>query len=151
LILSIVILASCSPQRRLARLLEQHPIPADTVVEIHTVYEPDTIPIYIPGDTVVKEVEIETPVDLPDTSIYVETDYARADAGLLDNFLWLELKQTDTVVEIVVDSVIVTVYEDKVITKTLVVDDTKPFYKSGFFILAGLIILALLFFFLLRR
>jgi len=151
LLLVIILLCGCSPQRRLANLLERFPIPADTVIQIHTVYESDTIEVLIPGDSVFKEVEIEVPIDLPDTTIYSETAFAQAMAGLLSNNLWLLLVQKDTIIPIKVDSVFVTVYEDREITKTVVVDNTKPFYKSGFFILAGIIVLGLLFFFLFRR
>lgn len=151
LILVVVTLASCSPQRRLARLIERYPIPADTVVEIHTEYQSDTIEVQLPGDTVEVQVELEVPIDLPDTTIYAETDFALASAGLLLNALWLNLIHKDVIVPVEVDSVIVTVYEDRIITKTVTVDESKPFYKSGFFILAGLFIIALLFYFLLRR
>ena len=147
----MVILVSCSPQRRLARLLTRYPIPADTVVQTHTVYEPDSIPVYIPGDTVVNEVLIETTVDLPDTTISAETDYARAEAGLLDNILWLELIQTDTVVEIVVDSVKVTEYVDRIVTKTVVGSAPSDFWKHGFLVLMGLLIVAVILRYLLKR
>ena len=152
LLLSIVILAGCSVERRLARLHERYPIKPDTIVETHTVYETDTIQVQLPGDTVETEVKLEVPIDLPDTTIYAETDFAEASAGLFSNVLWLNLKHKDVAVPVEMDSVIVTVYQDRVINKPYpVIEKVGTFWRAGFLVLAGLVLISLILIFAFRR
>jgi len=157
-ILIVLLLASCSPSKRLARLLEKYPQPerVDTVYTPgKTVYIDTTIYVQIPGETDTVEVLVDVPIDLPDTTIYASTLLANAKASLYNNILRLKLEQREKVLEFLLDSTIREHSDTLIVTKENVVTVTeyrdKPFYKSGFFILAGLIIIALLFYFLLKR
>ena len=158
-LMTLVILASCSPQRRLARLLERHPQPEkiDTLyLPGETIYKDTTVFKYLPGETVTVNVPFDVPIDIPDTVIIAETSFATALAYLDDNHLGLDLIQNDTVFQWKLDSAIRENTPDtlKITNETIVTVEklvNKPFYRSGFFILAGLIIIALLFYFLLRR
>jgi hypothetical protein len=150
----VVILAGCSPQRRLARIFDRHPdlMAVDTVIHDTIIYRDTTIYVLLPGDTVEVEVALEVPVDLPDTTIATSTDYSRAEAGLQDNVLWLTLVQTDTIVEIVLDSVLVEKEVEKVVTQTVTVETgISLFWRHGFLVLGGLILVGLILFFLLRK
>lgn len=160
LISVVILLCGCSPQRRLARLLERFPPPtaSDTIHVDSTIYRDSLVYIYILGDTVEKRVEIDVPVDLPDTVLEAETNWARAEAGLVSNELYLELIQKDTVVVEILDSVIVYHYDTITNTNTTYFRiPTEPhsfkFYRSGFFIFLGLILVGmiLLFLFLFRK
>jgi hypothetical protein len=158
-LLSIVILAGCSPTKRLARLLERHPVPEkiDTVFTPgETVYKDTTVYKYLPGETAVESLYIDVPVSIPDTVLVAHTSAAGAIAWLQNNQLGLRLIQYDKVFEFMLDSAIrentpdtIRITNEKIVTVEKMVN--KPFYRSGFFILAGLIIIALLFYFLLRR
>lgn len=158
LLLTIVAMASCSPQRRLARLLDKYPQPEriDTVyIPGETIYKDTTIYRTLPGETDTVEVYVDVPIDLPDTSILAETELALAQAFLENNILRLELQQKEAKLRLKLDNAIresrdtLKITEEKVVTVTEYKE--KPFYKNGFFILSGLIVVALLFYFLLRR
>lgn len=150
-----VILAGCSPQKRLARLLERYPIPIDTIrVDTMTIYRDSAVRIYLPGDTAWKAVFIELPKPVypMDTAISVETDYARAEAGVVVDSLWLRLEQTDTLVVYTLDSVIVEKEVEKEIIKTVTVKEKpNPFWRNGFLILAVLFVLALVLLIVFRK
>lgn len=158
LILTIAILASCSPQRRLARLLERYPVPEkiDTVYAPgQTIYRDTTVFKYLPGQVAVESLYIDVPVPIPDTFITASTATADAIAYLQDNELGLQLIQYDTVIRWKIDSALVTQRDTVVITRDKIVTVeklvTKPFYRNGFFILAGLILIVLVLFFVLRK
>ena len=156
--LAVVILVSCSPQKRLARLLDRHPLPEihDTVYWDTTIYRDTIVFKPIPGDTVWNDIYIPIEIDLPNTSLKTRTTLAEASAGLLDNTLWLELVQYDTIFLFKLDSAIqersdtVRVYTEKTVTK-YVKEKPAPFWRNGFLVLAGLILLSLVLFFLLRK
>lgn len=157
-ILTLVILASCSPTKRLARLLERHPQPEkrDTLyIPGETIYRDTTVYKYLPGEVSVESTYIDVPISIPDTFIEASTSAADAIAYLQDNVLGLQLIQFDTVIQWKIDSALVyhtdtiKVNVEKIVTVEKMVN--KPFYKNGFFILAGLISIALLFYFLLKR
>lgn len=152
-----MILASCSSTKRLARLLERHPLPErhDTVyIPGETIYIDTTVYRYLPGDTVEKKVYVDVPYDIPDTSIVAFTELASARAFLRDNQLGLWLAQYDTVFQWKLDSAI-RINKDTVmvIQETTVPEyiKTGTFWRSGFLVLAGLIIIFAVLFFLLRR
>jgi len=159
LFLTIVILASCSPQRRLARLLERYPLPekVDTLyLPGEKVYKDTTIYRDIPGETVEVAVLVDVPINIPDTSLFAVTDLAEATAYLRDNVLGLELKQLDRIYEFKLDSAIrentpdtVYIISEKVVTVEKLV--TKPFYKNGFFILVSLILVGMILSLLFRK
>jgi len=156
-ILAMMILASCSPQRRLARLLERYPLPEkiDTLyLPGETIYKDTTIYTEIPGETVTVELYVDVPVSIPDTSILAETELAVAKAYLKDNTLGLELKQLNQIYQFKLDSAIRMHSDTIVIEKETTVKEyikPNPFWKNGFYILAGLIVVVLFLFFLLRR
>lgn len=156
-ILAIIILASCSPQKRLARLIEKYPIPEtiDTLYLPGPIFFKDTIITkYLPGETDTVEILITVPIDLPDTSIHAATTLARATAYLDDNRLGLNLVQLDSLFQWKLDSAIQEHLDTVRIIKKIpypVIEKAKPFYKNGFFILAGLVVLILLLFFIFRK
>jgi len=156
LFLAIVILAGCSPTRRLARLLDRFPLPADTLIEYRDtiIYRDSIIFEQIPGDTVWRDTIIPVEVDIPDTELKTASTYSEATAWILDNRLGLELIQYDTILQFILDSVKVhqidTVYVE-VIKDIPTSVNPNPFYKNGFFVLVGLIVLTLFLFFLIGR
>jgi hypothetical protein len=157
LFLAIVILAGCSPTRRLARLLERYPIPEkiDTLYTPgKTIYRDTTVYKYLPGEVSVESLYIDIPISIPDTFIEAHTSTADAIAYLQDNVLGLQIIQYDTVIKWKIDSALVYHRDTVVITKDIpypVIEKAKPFYKNGFFILAGLILVSLVLFFVFRR
>lgn len=160
LLLAIAILASCSPAKRLARLLEKYPQP----VEIDTVYTPGktiykdtTVFKFFPGEVSVESVYIDVPVAIPDTFIEAHTSTADAIAWIQNNELGLQLIQYDTLIQWKIDSAIRihsdTIYIEKEQIVTVTEYKDRSFYKSGFFIFGGLVLvmLLLLFWFLKRK
>lgn len=118
----IALLASCSPTKRLARLLERYPIPAtvDTVLTPGaTIYKDTTVYKYLPGETVVENVYIDVPIAIPDTFVEAKTSTAKAIAWVQDNNLGLQLIQYDTVIQWKIDSALVTHTDTMIITKDI--------------------------------
>ncbi|KKK86500.1 hypothetical protein LCGC14_2762630 [marine sediment metagenome] len=151
-----VILVSCSPQRRLARLLERFPLDTTSVVEYRdtTLYRDTTIYERILGDTIRRDIYIPIEIDLPDTSLKLMSTLAEASAGIRSNTLWLELIQYDTVFQFILDSALVENIDTVFVTNNIpypVVKKANPFYKNGFFILAGLILISLILLFVVRK
>ena len=139
-ILIVLILASCSPQKRLGRLLER--FPPDTLVRIEhrdtTIYKDSTVYLEIPG----KDSVVEVPLSY--NEVFAHTDYAWARAYIEDTTLGLELHQKDTLIKFVLDSVIVNHHDTTFIKQTVLVDKPippKPFWKIGFLITGILLIL----------
>jgi len=156
LLLLAVSLVGCSPQKRLARLLERYPIQpiVDTFYKVGPIIYRDTVVFrYIPGETVTQSVYIDVPVDIPDTFMEVESSMATALAWLQSNELGLELHQKDSVFQFKLDSAIRVNRDTIIITNDIpypVIEKAKPFYKNGFFIVAAIMLLMLLFLFLFR-
>lgn len=173
----VILLCGCSPQRRLARLIERFPLDTTRTVEI--VYRDTTIEVPIPGDTAYIETEIPVPyLDVDSISkllglnadqktiiddlnkqltssfdvapIYNETDLAKSKAWIEDGVLKSELYQKDSILNIKLDSAIM---ENKTTDRIPypVIVKAKPFYRNGFFILAGLILIGMILLFLFRK
>jgi hypothetical protein len=149
--LTLAILASCSPQRRLARLLERHPLPVqtDTVyLPGETIYLDTTIVRYLPGETNTVEVPVHVVASAKDTTIIAETTLATALMYRKNNKVTLQVIQKDTVLRFMLDSAIRMHSDTLIITKEQVVtkevDVTKPFWKIGFLILGGLIVIGMI-------
>jgi len=145
-----LILASCSPQRRLARLLERHPLPEthDTLyLPGETIYKDTTITRYLPGETVVFDLLVDVPIDIPDTFLIAETTLATALAHLKDNRLGLELIQKDSVFKFLLEKAIrenrdtVRIETVKEVPKLI---PPNPFWKNGFWVVGGLLVLMIL-------
>jgi hypothetical protein len=158
LLLAIAILASCSPTKRLARLLEKYPQPEkiDTVYTPgKTVYKDTTVFKFFPGETSVEHVYVDVPVALPDTFIEAHTSTADAIAWLQNNELGLQLIQYDTLIQWKIDSAIrihsdtILIEKEKIVTVTEYKD--RPFYKNSFFILGGIILISLILLFAFRK
>ena len=154
----VVVLAGCSPQRRLARLLERYPIQetSDTVYNTIIAYRDTVIFELIPGDTVCRDTIIPIQVDLPYTELKTRSTFAEATAWVLNNKLGLELIQYDTLFAFKLDSALVTNIDTVVITQVVpypVVEKANPFWKNGFWVLAGvvLVIILLMLWFLSRK
>ena len=115
--LAILILCSgCTTERKVVKYVEKHPeildnwTTTDTVTEVKTdtVYQDTTVEIYLPGDTVVKEVILEFPCPeakkfTSDTAI-ADTQLAHAEAWVKNNKLYLNLIQPDTTLQFRLDS-----------------------------------------------
>ena len=150
LFLAIVILAGCSPTRRLARLLERYPMPEkiDTLYTPgKTIYRDTTVYKYLPGEVSVESTHIDVPISIPDTFIEAHTSTADAIAYLQDNVLGLQIIQYDTVIQWKIDSALVYHRDTVVITKDIpypVIEKAKPFYKNGFWVVGGLLVLMIL-------
>jgi hypothetical protein len=151
-----VILAGCSPQKRLARLLERYPIrpTVDTFYKVGpTIYRDTVVFRYVPGETVTQSIYIDVPVDIPDTFMEVESSMATALAWLQSNELGLELHQKDSVFEFKLDSALQVNKDTVEVIRDMpypVIEKAKPFYKIGFYILGGIVVLMLFFLFLFR-
>jgi len=152
LVCLLVILAGCSPQKRLARLLEKHPLPVDTIVVDSTVYHDSIVYINIPGEIDSVMVYIPELVEVPDTSLKTTTAFAEATAGITSGDLWLKLVQTDTLIVYELDSVIVEKEVIKTITTTVPeYIKPNPFWKHGFLVLVGLFLIVVCLFFVFRK
>lgn len=142
LCICVICIVGCSAEKRLTRLLEKHPSLTNVEYEETIVYKDTIVYEYLPGDTVLTEVQIEVPIVIPDTSIIAKTEFAKAEAGLRSNNLWLELIQTDTLFVYELDSVLVTKTDTiKVIIQKTEQIPAKPFYRNGFWILAVIVLL----------
>ena len=156
ILLSVVILlCGCSPQRRLAHLLERYPLSADTVIEYRDtiIYSDTTLYDTILGEIILDTVIIPTEVDLPFTELSMGTSLASAHAWVLNNQLGLELIQYDTVFAWKLDSAlrqdIDTIYM-QVVKEVPVIEKVGTFWKHGFLVLVGLFLISLILFFLLK-
>lgn len=154
----VISMVGCSCPKRLTRLMERCPPP----VEVDTVYSTlilyrDTI-IYreIPGQTIRDTVKVPVEVELPEMSLKSASTLAEATAWIKDFELGLELIQYDSILEFKLDSAIrvstdtITFTETETVVKT-VTEPPNPFYRNGFWVLAGLIVLSLILFFLLWK
>jgi len=152
----ILILVGCSPQKRLARLLERHPLSTDTVVIVKdtTIWRDTTVFRLIPGDTIYKDTVIAYEIDIPYTELITRSTLAEATAWIFNNSLGLELIQYDSLFEFKLDSAI-RVDKDSVYVEIVreIPVEIKPnlFWKHGFLVLAGLILIGLILLFLLKR
>ena len=156
LILTIAILASCSPQRRLARLLDRFPLDSTIKIEYRDtiIYKDTTLYKYLPGEADTVELYVDVPISLPDTVLLTRTSLAEATAYLQDNILGLRLVQFDSLFQWKLDSALRHDIDTLIIVKTIpfpVIEKAKPFYKNGFFILAGLILLGFVLFLVIRK
>ncbi len=153
-IIILLIASGCSVEKRLARLLEKHPQPP--VIEYipgDTIFLPDSIPVFIPGDTVIDSALIDVPVDIPDTSITIETPSATFTASIKDNTLYAEVNQPDSTYIVPVDSVI-QIHTDTIRETIIVIKEVTVKPKIFPFILSAAIIefllLIILFFLLIK-
>jgi hypothetical protein len=160
-----IILVSCSPQRRLIRLLEKNP----ELQVYDTVYMPgiikyrDTVvKVKIPGDTVYKESVEYIYEPWTDTGVWIdpvsppflnippvvnEVELAYSKAWVDQNILKSLLIQKDSILKFKLDSVRRVSKDTLRITNTIkyqVPTDPNPFWRNGFFVLAGLILISLI-------
>jgi len=151
-----VILASCSPQKRLARLLDRFPLQQDTLIQYqyNTVIRDTTITVEIPGDIIYRDTLIPFIVDLPYMELQTRSTLAEARAWVWANELGLELVQFDTLFSIKLDSAlrhdIDTIFMEVVREVPTLVKE-KSFWMHGFLTLAGLILIGMILWFLLKK
>jgi hypothetical protein len=157
-VIIVILLCGCSPQRRLARLLERFPPDTSSNIEYrtHTVYRDTGITRYLPGEIVTDSFPVRIPFNLPipDTSITLSTSLATSTAWLEDNVLGVSLQQYDSLFQFLLDSAIRENRDTIIITKTIpypVIEKVGQFWKHGFIVLAVLIVVGLVLFFLLKR
>ena len=140
-ILILVLLTGCVTQRR---CLKKFPpiVSIDTVIKDTTIYRDTTVYVYLPGDTVYRDTVIEVPVGLYVPPVTAETELARARVWIQAQRLRLELVQKDSLLQFKIDSAVRANSRVEYITKTETTQlPPKPFFKRGFFILAGVIFL----------
>jgi hypothetical protein len=151
-----VVLASCSPQKRLARLLEQYPLKTDTVVKYKdtTIFRDALVIKHIPGETIYRDTLIPFKVDLPYMELKTTSMFADARAWIWENRLGLEIIQHDTFFQFKLDSALRQDI-DSIFVETVreipVIEKANPFWKHGFLVLAGLLLLAMTLFFVFRK
>jgi hypothetical protein len=117
-------------------------ISIDTVVQDTTIYRDTTFYAYLPGDTVYRDTVIEVPVELYVPPVKAETELARARAWIQNQKLQLLLIQKDSTLKFKIDSAVSANSRVEYITRTETTQlPPKPFYKRGFFILAGVLFL----------
>jgi len=158
LLLAIAIMASCSPQRRLARLLDRFPLDSITKIEYRdtTIYKDTTIYEYLPGETETVEVLVDVPYAIPDTLLLARTSLAQATASLQDNVLGLDLVQFDSLFQWKLDSALRHDIDTMIVIKTIpfpVIEKIppKPFWRIGFLVLSGLVLIAMILLFRVRK
>lgn len=159
LILSIVILAGCSPTKRLARLLERYPMEptVDTVYRDTTIYRDTVVTKYLPGESVVNNVYVEVPGTLPDTVIWAETSLAYAAAHLESNHLGLELIQYDSVFKWKLDSALVQNIDTVIITRDVpypIIEKAKgvkTFWRSAAIVLGVIVLIGMILLLVVRK
>jgi hypothetical protein len=154
--LTMIVLVGCSCPTRLSRLMERCPPPttSDTIYNTVLVYRDTTIYRTIPGDTIRDSIVIPVEVELPEISLKQRSTLAEATAWIRSQQLGLELIQYDSIFEFKLDSAIwesrdtITIVTIKSIPKYI---KPKPFWKHGFLVLAGLVLITLVLFFTIRR
>ena len=140
----LLLMTSCATQRR---CLKKFPpvVRIDTVVQDTTIYRDTTVYRYLPGDTITKDSIIEVPVELYVPPVTAETSLARAEAWIQNRRLQLLLIQKDSLLQFKIDSAVSANSRVEYITETKTHQlPPKPFYKRGFFVLAGLALLFLI-------
>lgn len=155
-LVSLVILVSCSPQKRLARLLDKYPLDTETVVQYRdtTIYRDTIIFVQIPGDTIIDSILIPVEVDVPYMELKRAVTYAEATAWIQNNRLGLRIIQYDTLFRFKLDSAIRMNIDTMFVQETITVPEyikQNSFWKHGFLVLAGLILIGLILLFLLKR
>ena len=158
LISVVILLCGCSPQKRLARLLERFPIDTTTIIEYRdtVIYRDTLVTRYLPGEIVIDSVMVRIPVEvpIPDTSVTLHTSLATSIAWLEDNVMGMRLIQYDTLFQFLLDSAIRENSDTITITNNIpypVIEKTGLFWKYGFITLAGLILILAVLWFLLRK
>jgi len=148
ILLIILVLNSCTTQKR---CLQKFPpiVGVDTIIYTTTVYRDTVILRYLPGDTVFSHSIEKVPVRAAIRPVEAETSLAYARAWISEKRLRLMLIQKDSVFRFKLDSAIRANERIEYITEIKTHQlPPKPFYKRGFFILAGVL---LLFFILIVR
>jgi len=129
----------CTSQKR---CLKKFPSP-EPVTNTIIAYRDTTLYDTIPGKIITDYVKIEVEVPLPDTTLFLETDYAKAQAGLSSNHLWLDLIQKKSIIEIQLDSVLIYQIDTITIQQPVLIEvptQTKwqSFVGVGFWVFVGL-------------
>ena len=165
ILLITLLVAGCSPQKRLGRLLLKYPIPPEITYTPGPIeYRDTTIYRDVPGETIIKVLDLDdllASIDCPEMPeiepIHAETELASVDVWVDEGKLKMRLIQNDKLFQFYLDSAIResrdTVWMDRVIpveVKVKVVPKSHLFYKYGFFITLGilLIVIALMLVFL---
>ena len=133
-LLTVVLIASCSPARRMGRLVEKHPELLtenvdtffDVKVDSFTEYKDTTIYLRyrMPADTVIDSIPYPVYVGsdglVNSDSLFLETDLAKAYAVVVNSILKGELVQKDTVLalEFLLEDAMttITIQRDSIIT-----------------------------------
>lgn len=156
-----LILFGCATEKRCA---QKYPVEPETIIIVKdtTIYKDTTLFVKIEGDTVyVEKPWVDTtiwiderpkPIDIAPISAYVPLAYSKA--WVEANILKMRLIQRDSILKFKIDSAIrmhsdTTIVEITVPEKIFIKE--KTFWKHGFLVLAGLIIVLALLYFIFKR
>ena len=147
----MIAVASCSPQRRLARLIDHYPdlMPRDTVVVVRdtTIYRDTTVYRTVFGGIVHDSIPIPIEVDLPYMSLKRAISLAWAEAWVEGRQLDLTVGVNDSVFEFKLDSAIRlnkdTVFQTVTIEVPKIIKP-KPTWKVLTFAFGGLLVLTII-------
>jgi hypothetical protein len=141
----LLLLSGCVTQKR---CFDKFPPDTITVTHDTTIFKDTTVYIHLQGDTIFDSVAIpvKVPVYLPYTPVEARTSLAYARAWVERRTLKIRLIQLDSIYEFKLDSAIRA--NKKVVIKTKIVEKPvppNPFWRNGFFIVGGILILLLVF------
>ena len=159
MILVIFMISGCATHKNVTRYITHNPeILADFVDTTRRVeyrdsiaYRDTTINYTIIGDTSRQDTAVKKAVGLLSGTVRAETEFASARAWIKDKKLHIELIQHEQVLQLKIDSAVVNnvrteiIYETKWLPSKPYVPKKYIFYKNGFFVTAGLLLLLLLF------
>lgn len=152
-IIILLLFASCTPQKRLSRLLQKYPLPVQTVTTVKdsviVEYRDRVVYDTIHGDTVYTEKvlykEIPTGIRRSDTAI-LENDYAQAKAWVYNAKVHLYLLQKEQVIQRRLEAAdkMTTYWREKYTTKETTTPPVKYIPKLVKFAAWGFVVLIIL-------
>lgn len=155
-LISVVLLAGCTCSKRLNRLMERCPPPQEIVYNTIIAYRDTIVYREIPGDTIRDSIKVPVEVELPEMALKKRSTLAEATAWVQENQLGLELIQYDSLFQFKLDSAIqvhkdtIQIHDIRTVIKKEIVEKGR-FWMHGFLVLAGLILLGLILWLVLRK
>lgn len=129
------------------KYLTAHPLPADTVVQIQTVYRDTTFYVTTPADTTRDSITVVLPCppeeEFKTDTLKRETRFAKAAAWIKGSKLFLQVEIKSQQLAFFVDSIAAINTKTVTITKTVTVEKrvVPPFYKATLFVSIALLLL----------
>ncbi len=160
ILITVFLTTACVTERKVVNYIEDHPsilnryLSLDTGWQspiIDTIYKPDSIPVYIPGEIKYVKIPIEIPCpktkDFVSDTAYASTKSAEAWTWISDGKIHLILEQIENFYKIRYDSarMIINILESRLITETLRPPPEKIpvkwYYKAALWGFVGMIFL----------